>query len=75
MLSYFINKYLTNKRKSLEGKDFLNPKELYAPFKDIDLATLEDVKTGEIIKKGVQVPAETEKLMQKLKLSHLVLKS
>jgi len=49
ILAYFINKYLSNQRKEIGGKDFLNSKELYAPFKDIDIATLEDSNTGQTI--------------------------
>ena len=33
MIAYFLNKYLSNQRKLLGEKDFLNSKELYAPFK------------------------------------------
>ena len=41
ILAYFINRYLSNQRKAIGEKDFLNSKELYAPFKDIDITTLE----------------------------------
>ena len=27
------NRYLSEKRKKSEGKDYLNPKQVYAPFK------------------------------------------
>ena len=39
VLSYFINRYLSEKRKESEGKDYLNSKELYAPFKSCKLVT------------------------------------
>ena len=32
VLSYFINRYLSEKRKASEEKDYLNSKQLYAPF-------------------------------------------
>ncbi len=72
ILAYFINKYLANQRKAIEEKDFLNSKELYAPFKDIDIATLEDSSTGYTIKKGVKLPVNTERLLEKLGISHVV---
>lgn len=72
MISYFINKYLANERKAIERKDFLNSKELYAPFKDIDIVALEDVSIGGIIKKGVRLPPDTEELLKRLKLSHII---
>lgn len=72
ILAYFINRYLANKRKEIEKKDYLNSKELYAPFKDIDIATLEDKNTGYTIKKGVTLSPDTERLLKKLGMSHLV---
>ena len=56
ILGYFTNKYLSNQRKAIGEKDYLNSKELYAPFKDIDIATLEDSNTGQRIKKAVELP-------------------
>jgi len=46
MLAYFLNKFLANRRKAVGEKDFLNSKELYAPFKDIDYVSLLDPKSG-----------------------------
>ena len=40
ILAYFLNKFLANQRKSAGEKDYLNSKELYAPFKNIDFVTL-----------------------------------
>jgi transposase len=72
MLSYFLNRYLANRRKAIEDKDFLNSKELYAPFRDIDIATLVDSKTGKIFKKGVNLPQEIKTLLEKISLQHVV---
>ena len=58
--------------KALGEKDFLNSKELYAPFKDIDITTLEAKNTGEILKKAVKLPAVTQALLEKLGMSHIV---
>ncbi len=72
MISYFINRYFSNLRKLSDEKDFLNSRELYAPFKDIDIVTLEDANTGKTQKKGVRLPKFTENLLKKLGLYHIV---
>jgi len=46
ILSYFINRYLSQKRKVLEGKDLLNSKQLYEPFKSGKLLTFLDSLSG-----------------------------
>jgi transposase len=71
VLAYFINRYLANKRKEIGDKDYLNSKALYAPFKDIDIATLKDPRTGRALKKAVRLPANTRKLLEKIALLHL----
>jgi transposase len=73
ILAYFINRYLANQRKATGEKDFLNSNELYAPFKDIDIATVADSNTGESIKKAVQLPVGTLKLLERIGMSHVVL--
>ena len=73
ILAYFINKYLANQRKAIGEKDFLNSKELYAPFKDIDIATLEDSNTGQTIKKAVKLPSHTKRLLERIEMSHVAL--
>jgi transposase len=72
ILAYFINRYLANQRKQIGEKDFLNSRELYAPFQDIDLVTLKDEHTGRTVKKAVQVPQQTQKLLEKMGMSYLV---
>ena len=71
ILGYFTNKYLANQRKAAGDKDYLNSKELYAPFKDIDIATLEDSNTGQRIKKAVELPQDTIKLLEKIDMAHV----
>jgi len=73
MLAYFINRYLANQRKATGEKDFLNSNELYAPFKDIDIATLADRNTSQSIQKAVEVPPSTMKLLEKIGMSHILL--
>ena len=73
ILAYFINRYLANQRKTIGEKDYLNSKELYAPFKDIDIATLEDSRSGYMFKKAVKLPASTKALLEKLSLRQVAI--
>jgi len=73
ILAYFINRYLANQRKTIGEKDYLNSKELYAPFKDIDIATLEDARSGYMFKKAVKLPAGTKALLEKLSLRRVAI--
>jgi transposase len=73
ILAYFINRYLANQRKSTGDKDFLNSNELYAPFKDIDIATLADSNTGQSIQKAVALPVSTMNLLERIGMSHIAL--
>ncbi len=73
ILGYFINKYLSNQRKAMGEKDYLNSRELYAPFKDIDIATLEDSNTGQRIRKAVKLPPDTKKLLERIGMTHVAL--
>ncbi len=58
VLSYFINRYLSEQRKASEGKDYLNSKQLYAPFKSCKLVTLIETLAG-ITKKDI-IPLSEE---------------
>jgi transposase len=73
ILAYFINRYLANQRKVTGEKDFLNSHELYAPFKDIDIATVMDSNTGETMQKAVELPINTRRLLGKIGMSHVAL--
>jgi transposase len=73
ILAYFINRHLANQRKATGEKDFLNSHELYAPFKDIDIATLTDKNTGETMQKAVELPANITKLLEKIGMSHVAM--
>ena len=73
ILGYFINKYLANRRKAVGEKDYLNSKELYAPFKDIDIVTLEDSNTGQTIRKAAMLPEDTKKLLERIEMAHVAL--
>ncbi|MFP3911708.1 MAG: hypothetical protein ACLFUT_06495 [Desulfobacteraceae bacterium] len=49
-------------------KDNLN-----APLKDIDIATLEDSRSGYILKKAVNLPESTRALVEKLSLPQIAI--
>jgi hypothetical protein len=72
ILGYFTNKYLANQRRAIGDKDYLNSKELYAPFRDIDIASLEDSNTGQRIIKAVELSPDTIKLLEKIDMAHFV---
>ncbi|MDZ7698518.1 MAG: IS1634 family transposase [Deltaproteobacteria bacterium] len=73
ILAYFINRYLANQRKSTGENDYLNSKELYAPFKDIDIATLEGSRSGYMFTKAVKLPEITRALLEKLSLPQIAI--
>lgn len=60
VLSYFINRYLSEKRKESEGKDYLNSRQLYAPFKSCKLVTLFEALSN-ITKKDIVPLSEEQK--------------
>jgi len=68
ILAYFLNKFLANERKAGGEKDYLNSKELYAPFKNIDFVTLFDKISGKSIKKSVELPEDTISILDKIGL-------
>ena len=69
--AYFLNKFLANQRKAVGEKDYLSSKELYAPFKDIDFATLFDRIFGETVTKSVELSEETRNILEKIGMSHV----
>jgi len=73
ILAYFLNRYLANLRKETGENDYLNSHELYAPFKDIDIATLADSNTGQSIRKAVQLPEGTMNLLKRIGMSHIAI--
>lgn len=71
ILSYFINKDLAQRRKEYEHKDFLNSRELYAPFTSCKLVTLKNALTGETRKKIIPLERYQKSLLKNIDLSHL----
>ena len=56
VLAYHLNKTLANRRKQIEDKDYLNSRELYAPFTEAQLVTLQDPNTDTTTTKLVPPP-------------------
>ena len=71
ILAYFLNKFLANKRKAVGEKDYLNSKELYAPFKNIDFVTLFDQISGQTVTKPVELPEKTRSILEKIGMPHV----
>jgi transposase len=72
MLAYFLNKFLANRRKAAGERDYLNSKELYAPFKNIDLVTFFDPTSGDIVTKSAELPEKTTRILEKIGMSHVL---
>ena len=71
ILAYFLNKFLANQRKTSGEKDYLNSKELYAPFSNIDFVTLFDKISGKSITKSVELPEKTITILDEIGLSNV----
>ena len=71
VLSYFINKELAQRRKEYEHKDFLNSRQLYAPFTSCKLVTLKNTLTGETKKKIIPLKRHQISLLKNIGLGHL----
>jgi hypothetical protein len=72
ILAYFLNKFLANQRKTSGEKDYLNSKELYAPFSNIDSVTLFDKISGKSITKSVELSEMTKDVLEKIGMSHVL---
>lgn len=66
VLSYFINRYLSEKRKETEGKNYLNSAQLYAPFKSGKLVTFLDTVAGFTKKDIIPLSEEQKTILRSL---------
>lgn len=64
VLSYFINRYLSEKRKEFEGKDYLNSKQLYAPLRSCKLVTFLETLAGFTKKDIIPISEEHRAILQ-----------
>jgi transposase len=71
ILAYFLNKFLANQRKAAGERDYLNSKELYDPFKNIDFVTFRDPAAGDTVTKSVALPEKTRRILEKIGMSHV----
>jgi transposase len=72
ILAYFLNKFLANQRKASGEKDYLNSKELYAPFRNIDFVTLVDKISGRSITKSVELPEDAVSILKEIGVPYVV---
>ncbi len=69
VLGYVLNKDLAERRKALEGVDYLNSKNLYAPFRNGHAVTLKDRRSGNQKKLTVELTSTQERLLHELNIA------
>ena len=75
VLAYFLNKDLAERRKKISGIDYLNSKNLYAPFRNGDIVILLDQLSGKTARKPVNLNLQQRELlnMMRLKMPKMVM--
>jgi len=68
VLSYFLNKDLAERRKRIDGIDYLNSKNLYEPFRSCHCVTLKDKPSGSKKRKTVELTLEQKCLLKELQI-------
>lgn len=68
VLAYFLNKDFAERRKKIEGIDYLNSKNLYEPFRSYHYVTLKDKPSGSKKKKTVELTLEQKHLLRELQI-------
>ena len=68
VLSYFLNKDLAERRKRIDGIDYLNSKNLYEPFRSCHCVTLKDKPSGSKKRKTVELTLEQKRLLKELQI-------
>ena len=68
VLAYVLNKDLAERRKALEGVDYLNSKNLSAPFRNGQYVTLKDLRSGKQKKQTVELTSKQEELLCELNI-------
>jgi hypothetical protein len=69
VLGYVLNKDLAERRKKLEGVDYLNSKNLYALFRNRHYVTLKDLRSGKHKKQTVELTSAQEHLLHELNIT------
>jgi len=68
VLAYFLNKDLAERRKRVDGIDYLNSKNLYEPFRSCHYVSLKDRLSGKEKRKTVELTSEQERLLKGLQI-------
>mgnify|MGYP001566821330 CR=1 FL=1 len=68
VLAYFLNKDLAERRKEISGVDYLNSRNLYAPFRNGDIVTLQDRLSGKTARKPVNLNLQQRELLNMMQL-------
>lgn len=69
VLGYVLNKDLAERRKHLEGVDYLNSKNLYVPFRNGQYVTLKDLRSGKQKQQTVELTPTQERLLYDLNIT------
>jgi len=68
VLAYFLNKDLAERRKEIDGVDYLNSKNLYEPFRSCHYVDLKDKVSGSVKNKIVELTSKQEFLLKELRV-------
>jgi transposase len=68
ILAYFLNKDLAERRKELEGIDYLNSKNLYEPFRNCHYVSIRDKASGAEQHRTVELTQHQRYLLNSLNL-------
>lgn len=72
VLAYFINRDLARMRKKHQGKDFLNSRELYEPFRSSKLIQFKDERFGHMASRLINPDRDELKIINELGFKHLI---
>jgi len=75
VLAYFLNKDLAERRKEIDGVDYLNSKNLYEPFRSCHYVDLKDKVSGSEKKKIVEFTSNQEFLLKELQVKIKMIKN
>jgi transposase len=68
VLAYFLNKDLAQRRKIIEGIDYLNSKNLYEPFRSCHYITIKDKRSHIKKSEPVELTSEQKQLLKELNI-------
>ncbi len=68
VLSYFLNKDLAERRKKIDGVDYLNSKNLYEPFRSCHYVTMKDRVSQRKKSEPIELTAQQRQLLKELNL-------